>query len=254
MLAFLTLVLAQALPASQPALPAAGSNAGLSADDVKWLVGGIAGATVGAWLGGYFQARAEGKVRRQEFAAVLDEARRTTAAVKEIEERLAQQSFVGQTELAYRERQLAEFYGPIYGAAKSTGKLWRLYMDGKLGPIAAEVTDFFRRQNEEVIQVLKTKAHLVDGPEMPPSFSAYLTSVMIYNIGTRVGNGMTPEPVARLPEAEFPEEFLRHIVSETERLKRRLDQLYTAYRIATPDEPKSAAPAGGGQAKGDIHI
>jgi hypothetical protein len=197
-----------------------------------------------AFMGGYFAALAKRLVAAQSFQQVLRETKETKELVARVELAMSQAKVIEETELAYRERQLAEFYGPIYGAVKSTGRLWKLWAGGRLDPIGREVLEYFRRQNELIVEILKTKFYLVEGDQIPESFSSYLTSVMIFNIGPRVGNGYTPQVVADLPEAAFPEEFFTYIITTTEQLKRNLAQLYAEHKfvIRGATETKMAKP------------
>jgi hypothetical protein len=213
-------------------------TASSAGDTVKVLLSsalaGLIGATIGAWLGAYFGKRGEIAGLQARFHTVLEQTKCTTELVRRIEEELKRQTAVGETELAYRERQLAEFYGPIYGSIKSSGKLWRLQSAGKLTPIANEVTEFFRQHNSEVVQILKAKSHLVDGAEIPECFASYMASVTLYNIGTRVGGGFTHGDVSNLEEARFPEEFFSYIIETTQRLKRRQQELFDAFGFKPP--------------------
>jgi hypothetical protein len=221
-------------PSAQPSTtPAEQTPAYLSTQTIigAMIVGLISGI-IGALCTGFFTERGKQLAITTAQERILQELRDTTKAVKQIEADISLRRYVGEAEVEYREKQLAEFYGPIYGSIKLTGRLWRLYIEGKLAPIGAEMNQLFREQNNEIVQVLKSKFYLVEGDKIPSSFSDYLTSVMLFNIGTVKGGGFSPQEIANLPEAKFPTDFFNYIISTTEALKAALDKLYKEYRLA----------------------
>jgi hypothetical protein len=210
------------------------------------LVGALAGALVG-----YYRTKAEREATHRDFERVLEETRVSTDTVKRIEQQFAQGNIVFTAEIAYRQRQLAEFYGPIYASLKLTGRLWRLLSDGKIGSIRDPVMDLFREQNQMILKLLQTKFDLVEGATIPPSFAKYATSVTLFNLGTTSGpNNNNPPDVASLEEAAWPHEFFDDILATTEKLKRCLDELYAEARLhsgqylTTAPLPKAAPMSG----------
>ncbi len=190
------------------------------------LVTSLIGALVGS-LAGYFRTRAEKELAHHDFERVLVETQATSESVNRIQQQFDQGNIVFAVEIAYRERQLAEFYGPIYASLKMTGRLWKLLSNGKIGSIRGPVMDLFRDQNEMILKHLQTKFDLVEGDSIPQSFAKYATSVTLFNLGTRIGpDNNNPPDVAALEEAQWPKEFFEYIVSTTEKLKSRLGQLY----------------------------
>jgi hypothetical protein len=98
---------------------------------------------------------------------------------------------------------------------------------GKLQDIDKDVIALFRADNKEVIRILATKVHLAEGSIIPEHFVHFATSVAIWNIYTaRDVEHYVPDRVAALPEVKYPEEFDKYIAETTERLKRRLNELY----------------------------
>jgi hypothetical protein len=201
-----------------------------------WTVSGILIGAVIAFLAGYWRRRGEDLAAHAHFATMLQEQTALRKAIQDVESRFTQSKFIGENELTFRQKQLAELYGPIYGTIKTTGRLWKLWMEGKLSEISPQIKELFWRQNDYIVELLRTKAHLIEGDSVPTCFAKYTTSVTIFNIGTRVGkDGYSPWPISELPEAANPEEFFRHIDETTKLLKRNLDRLYRehGYTIRT---------------------
>jgi hypothetical protein len=232
--------------ASAGAAPAPGQpSAYLSTQTIIGaMIVGLFTGIIGSLFTGFFNERGKQLALTAEQQKILEQLRNATQAVKQIEADISLKRYIGETEIQYREKQLAEFYGPIYGATKLTGKIWRLYMEGKLSSIAPEVNQLFQEQNIEIAKVLKNKFYLVEGAEIPQSFQAFLTSVTLYNIGTAKGGGFSPKDIAELPEAKFPDEFFSYIENTTTKLKAELDSLYRTHRLVTTgaSSPPFAAP------------
>jgi hypothetical protein len=170
-------------------------------DPVLTALIGAAVAVVG-WFAGQFLIRA------REHKALLTEA-----------------------ELAFRKRQLEEFYGPIYASLKLVARIYPLWLDGRFREVNTDIIALFKKQNEEVVTILKTKAHLIDGSEFPPAFTRYMTSVSIWGMYcTRPAEPWFPPHVASLDELKWPKEFEEDIFTKTEELKRRLDTLLQKYK------------------------
>jgi hypothetical protein len=105
-------------------------------------------------------------------------------------------------------------------------------MEGKLSAINRDIIDLFRRQNESITEIITTRAHLIDGPEIPACFTRFMTSATIWNSFTARPDKPWVDPeVAALPQARFPHEFLDYVFSKTQELKSRLDQLHQRYSI-----------------------
>ncbi len=185
-----------------------------------------------AWLSAYTKRKGELFATKEDFAELLQQTAKTTAITEQIRSQISQGAVVGRSELEYRKAQLAEFYGPIYARLKISRDLYGLWMAGKVSAINREVIALFRRQNEAITEIITTKAHLINGPEIPPVFTRFMTAVTIWNYFTARPDQPFVEPdVAALPEAAFPQDFADYIFSETQTLKARLDQLHRKYSI-----------------------
>jgi hypothetical protein len=137
---------------------------------------------------------------------------------------------IGEAEIQYRQQQLSEFYGPLYAHLKGSEALYRLWMNGKLHHINEATKENFRSQNQAMLSVIRSKAHLIDEDEFPPELAQFMTSVTIWTLYTSQQDGV-PAEVARLPETAFPKGFPAYIFRKTEELKINLESLYRKYGI-----------------------
>jgi hypothetical protein len=137
---------------------------------------------------------------------------------------------VGQAEIQYREQQLSEFYAPLYAYLHGNQPVYDLWMAGRLHHINDALKANFREQNERMLDIIRTKAHLIDEGVFPKEFSRFLTSVTIWNLYTSQQDGL-PADVAGLAETKFPLEFQKYIYEKTENLKANLERLYRKYGI-----------------------
>lgn len=190
----------------------------------------IAVSCISAYLIAYGKRKGENFATKEDFNDLLDQVRRTTEATKQIEAKISQGTWVGQSELEYRKQQLEEFYGPIYARLKLSGELYRLWMDHKLQGVNKGIIDTFRRQNEEIKNIIATKAHLIDGDQIPEVFTRFMTSTTLWNWYTARPDQPWVDPdVASLKESQWPKDFESYIFSQTEQLKRKLDELHRKY-------------------------
>jgi hypothetical protein len=87
-----------------------------------------------------------------------------------------------------------------------------------------------------MFQILETKAHLIEEPVMPDCLVRLATSVIIFNEGTKLPGGATPDHIGSLPEAQFPWDFVTYIIETTERLNQNLSRLYASSRMTPSGE------------------
>ncbi|MEO1593123.1 MAG: hypothetical protein AAFU71_17795 [Cyanobacteria bacterium J06632_22] len=149
-----------------------------------------------------------------------------------VEKVLHQKTLLTEADLAYRQRQLEEFYGPIYASLKLSSQIHPLWMEGHLEAVNPDVIDLFHQQNTDIITILKTKAHLIDGRDFPPEFVHFMTSATVWGMFcARPEHPYMPDAVASLEAVKWPQAFEDHIYGKTEELKRTLDDLLIRYRI-----------------------
>ena len=148
-----------------------------------------------------------------------------------VEKVLHKEQMLTEADLEFRQRQLEEFYGPIYASLKLSSQIYPMWMDGKITEINQDIIDLFRQQNAEIITILKTKAHLIEGDTIPPEFIRFMTSATIWSMYCqRKDQPFVPDSVAELEAVQWPAEFESHIFEKTETLKSQLDTLLRKYR------------------------
>ncbi len=149
-----------------------------------------------------------------------------------VEKAIHKETLLTEADFAYRKQQLEEFYGPIYASLKLSSQLYPLWMNGHLEDVNSDVINLFHQQNNDVVTILKTKAHLIDGPDFPPEFVHFMTSATVWGMFcTRPEHSSLPESVAAIEQVKWPQEFEDHIYDKTEALKQKLDDLLIQYRI-----------------------
>ncbi len=150
-----------------------------------------------------------------------------------IQKALHREALLTEAELEFRKRQLEEFYGPMYASLKLSARIYPLWLAQNFKEVDKEIIALFKRQNEEIMTILRTKAHLMDGAGWPPEFTRFMTSATIWGMYcSREHEHWLPDHVKRIEEVKWPDEFQNHIFSKTEELKARLDTLLRKYRAS----------------------
>lgn len=127
------------------------------------MIGGAAGSVGGIWL----------------LKSLFGDGLKHFLAVS-----LQNRDIVGTSELEYRKQQLAELYGPVYAYVRLNSRLFESWMNGSLKEINLQILELFRRQNEEIINILSTKVHLLEGSSLPAGYIQFMSAVTIWNIYT----------------------------------------------------------------------
>ncbi len=96
------------------------------------------------------------------------------------------------SQMEFKERQLSEFYGPIYSLLRRGGPIFKLWQDGRLHEIDSTIRDLFFKANEIISEIILTKPHLVDGNVIPDSFVNFLTHVTIWHGYLKITNDGVP--------------------------------------------------------------
>ncbi len=158
--------------------------------------------------------------------------RENTAITKSIEQSFSRDDFLWRSELEYRERQLAELYGPAYGYVKTSKELYDLWREGKTPEINLTVKRWLTEQNQFMRALLISKTHLIDSSKMPDCMTRFATSTLIFDFyASPTEEGNVPKVLVEDNRTKYPEEFENHIIETTERLKERIDQLHAKYAM-----------------------
>jgi hypothetical protein len=144
---------------------------------------------------------------------------------------LHQENLLTETDLTFRLRQMEEFYGPIYASLKLNSQIYPLWRDQYLQEVNRDIINLFKQHNDEIITILKTKAHLIDGDQFPPEYIKFMTSATIWGIYCqRPEQPYLPENIANIKQIKWPEEFENYIFEKTEKLKKELNILLIKHR------------------------
>ncbi len=148
-----------------------------------------------------------------------------------LQKALHKEKLLTEADLEFRRRQIEELYSPIYASLKLSSEIYPLWIQGTLKEVNQDTIALFKRQNDEITTILKTKAHLMDGKEFPPEFIKFMTSATIWGMYcTRQDHPYIPEHIASIEQIQWPKEFESHIYTKTEELKKTLDILLVKYR------------------------
>ncbi len=130
------------------------------------------------------------------------------------------------SQIEFRERQIAEFYGPIYAILKRGRPVHKYWVNGQLKQIDAQLRELSITSNNSIVEIILNKSHLIDGAEIPQSYIHFLSHVIIWHAHLDAGLGGVSLSKEELPEAYYPINFEEEIYTTTERLKKDLNSLY----------------------------
>src|SRR5450432_3762170 len=99
----------------------------------EWLeTGKIATALIagffGAFIGTYLKLKVTNFVTAEDFDSLRSRTERLTETTQAVLNRFSRAEYYGRLEFEYRQKQLAEFYGPIYGRLEVSEELYLLWM------------------------------------------------------------------------------------------------------------------------------
>jgi hypothetical protein len=205
----------------------------MSANDwlnVPSLVGSALGATLFGWLGAYVAVKGKNFATRQDVEFLRTDLRTNAEIMKSVDQRFSRSDVLWRSELAFRQQQLAELYGPVYGILTSQEDIYDLWMGGDMDEKNLEVKKLLSHQNAKIRELLMTKTHLIEGYAMPDSFVRFITSTVIFDLyAANTNEGEVPFYLKSDTRSAYPREFNEHVISVTEALKARIGSLNTEY-------------------------
>jgi hypothetical protein len=129
------------------------------------------------------------------------------------------------SQIDFKEKQLSEFYGPIYALLKQIRPLDDLWNAGKLGAADRSIVAAIRKANDRIVEIILAKSHLVQGDRIPEYFPRFLTHVAVWH--AYMDDSKTDWSVyAGLPEAQYDVTFEDEVFRMTEALRMELRHLY----------------------------
>jgi hypothetical protein len=136
-----------------------------------------------------------------------------------------------QSQIQFKERQLSEFYGPIYAHLKRIRPIDDLLNENRIQPIDDVARQVVRESNNKIVDIILTKSSLIQGDRIPESYTHFLTHVAIWHAFLDSPLGGWPKS-STLPEADYQMEFEKEIYATTEALKKELYILYEQYGLS----------------------
>jgi len=203
------------------------------------LVSSFLGATIAVFLGGYLRERGRQLAIRHDFEHLTEQLAENTTLTKSIESRLSQADWLGRSEFEYRCQQLSELYGPLYGYLKTTHDLYDLWTGGRLHDRNLDVKRLLAEQNDAIVSLVRSKVHLLDDGEMPPSLIRLITSSIVWNLYCSISEeGALPPALSSDERVRYPIDVIAYVASKTEEIKRRRDELYSRFAFPQPAMPR----------------
>jgi hypothetical protein len=161
-----------------------------------------------AWTREYFGAKGKNFATRQDIHELQRQLQENTNITKTIERTYSRDDFLWRSELAFRQQQLSEFYGPAYGYVMSQKDIYQLWMEGKMPQANFEFKRILSGQNQLLRNLIINKAHLIDGAVMPASFSQFVASTLIFDLyAAKADEGMVPGNLRDDKRTKYPDDF-----------------------------------------------
>lgn len=209
----------------------------LFTDDQGKLIVGIVGvitgflcATIVEWLKAYSGVKGKNFATRQDFEELQEQVRKNIEITKSIDRNYSREDYLWRSELAFREQQLSELYGPAYGYLMSQKEIYEMWMANEMPGVNLDVKRLLSELYGKLRNLIINKSHLIDGTTMPDSFVRFFTSTLVFELyAARTESGSEPERLKADPRTAYPHEFGAHIIKITERLKARIAILHSKY-------------------------
>ena len=138
------------------------------------------------------------------------------------------------SQIEFKERQLADFYGPIYALLKRGRPIYDHWENERLDEINSDLETLFVTANNRIVEIILNKSHLISGDEIPGSFVDFLTHVAVWHAFLKTKHKAVPFEKEDFPEAYYNNEFEQEIFRTTKSLKLDLDNLYRRYGLINP--------------------
>ncbi|GAB4395648.1 MAG: hypothetical protein OHK0053_05290 [Microscillaceae bacterium] len=129
------------------------------------------------------------------------------------------------------EKQLSEFYYPIYFRLQKDNAIWRLspQLNKENQPLPREANaiieqEYILKNHREMVEIIETKVHLIEiDPELQTQINLYLKHMVIYDTLRRIESLQTYNPVDF--QAPFPADFYITIEDRIKKLQEKHERL-----------------------------
>jgi hypothetical protein len=134
------------------------------------------------------------------------------------------------SQIDFKEKQLAEFYGPIYALLKRIRPIDDMWNQGRVGSVDKTIVEIIRDSNNRIVDIILTKSYLIDGAGISESYTRFLTHVAVWHAFWD-----TPDrdwsDYDQLRDAQYSFDFEKEIFQTTENLKQELYDFYKEYGL-----------------------
>lgn len=206
-------------------------------------------AGLGAYFGSYLNTSGTNRAIKEGFAESQTRLKEQTDLVEQIKGEVATKTgesienlkyelgiaatrhqLALQSHIQFKERQLSEFYGPIYALLMRIRPIDDLWNQGQVKEVDDAIIKVIRASNDRTVDLLLTKSHLIRGHTIPQSYVGFLTHVAIWHAFW--DNPQSDwSAYQELRGAHYDPNFEREIFQTTEELKQELDALYQRYGL-----------------------
>lgn len=137
----------------------------------------------------------------------------------------------------YLEKQLAEFYSPLYSLLKINEEIIKTHWDVNKKEHTHKVSDeiwlelrdkTLMPNNIRIMEILKKNAHLIEGPIIPDAVSKFIVHAEVWPLTHKYPNNFREY----LENFSFPEEFRALIYKSMQDLKKEYYELIQKINIA----------------------
>lgn len=168
---------------------------------------------------------------KESFARLLDSRMEQWKSQLRVDEKRSE--LILRSHIERRERQLAEFYGPIYSRLKRGRPIFDFWCEGRLDEVEHSIREMFVEHNRAIVDILVSKIHLIEGATIPESHIKFLSHVVIWHAYLDTPHRGIPFSKEEFPSAYMSDDFEKEIIATTEGLKAQLDALHKAYGLLT---------------------
>ena len=246
---------------SGSAITTAANAVGVTATLLPHITGLVAAGlgAISGFLAAYVKVKGANLATREDLEDSLQALRRNTAVVEDVRGAASDRSRRIEKTAHYLERQIEEFYGPLFNlvhqlfvANDVKDRILEGAQAAGIGPAQrGEVERFFQQRyffpvHHQVNDLLKAKLYLVEGMEMPDSFYRYLAHALQEEAQATLWleRQVNTSFVRGRP---FPDRLYENLKADFESILRRYRALIDVERgaISAEEEPDRRAIAGG---------
>lgn len=134
------------------------------------------------------------------------------------------------SQIDFKEKQLAELYGPIYALLKRIRPIDDMWSQGKVKSVDTSIIKIIRDSNDRIVNLILNKSHLIHGACISETYTRFLTHVAVWHAFWD-----TPDrdwsDYTNLRDAQYDFEFEEEIFRTTEKLKQELYDFYQEYGL-----------------------